>query len=65
MCKNKQGEERTQEKRSQQKFESWKLHELVLTVLADWTQWKNLQRGKETRGKLICATGQEAQEPGP
>lgn len=46
MHKNRRGEEMTEEKRCQQKFESWKLHELMLTVIAYWSWQKSLQRGQ-------------------
>lgn len=45
----------TEEKRCQQKFENWKLHELMLTVIVYWTQKKSLQRGKAERGEFILA----------
>lgn len=59
MYKNRRGEEIPEEKGCQQKFESWKLHELILTVTAFWTQQKTLQRGKAERDQFILAAEQQ------
>lgn len=47
-----------EEKRCQHKFESWKLHELMLSVIAYWTGQKkpSERQGREGPGHISCRT---------